>query len=98
MTPERPETPPRNEKGRDVHKPEMDPRKETPDRKEIDPNWGIPDSTHLPTEDQPSPQMKSARESQEDISSARSNMAKGQSDFMKPERADRDSNEKSGAL
>ncbi len=88
MTPERPETPPRNEKGRDVHKPEMDPRKETPDRKEIDPNWGIPDSTHLPTEDQPSPQMKSARE----------NMSKGQSDFMKPERADRDSNEKSGAL
>lgn len=72
---------PKNEKGRDIKKPEMDPRKEKPDRKETDPNWGIPDSTNLPMEDQPSPQM-----------------GRAQADFMKPERADRDSNEKSGAV
>lgn len=78
MKPERPETPPRNEKGREVHKPEMDPRREKPDRKEVDPDWGISDADQVQSEER--------------------NLAKGQSEFMKPERADRDSNQKSGAL
>ena len=75
-----PETP-RTEKGRDIKKPEMDPRKETPDKKDVDPNWGIPESNNIETEDQPSPQM-----------------GKAQNEFMKPERADLDSNIQSGAV
>ncbi|CAN5509707.1 hypothetical protein BH10BDE1_BH10BDE1_13450 [soil metagenome] len=49
--------------------------------KELHPSLGLPQSNHIATEDQPSPQMH-----------------QGQADFMKPERADRDSNKKSGAL
>lgn len=69
--------------GAGKEKPEMDPRKEKPDEKKVDPNRGIPQTTNIPTEDQPSPQM---------------NLQKGQAEFMKPERADRDSNRQSGAV
>lgn len=72
---------PKTEKGRDIKKPEMDPRKEVPDKKENDPHWTIPTGNPNDPEVQPSPQMGQA-----------------QNDFMKPERADRDSNLQSGAV
>lgn len=59
MAPEIPKT----EKGQDVKKPEMDPSKPTPDKVETEPNWGIPETNHLPYEDQPSPASNSKQKS-----------------------------------
>ncbi len=75
--------PPEIEKGTEIKKPEMDPRREKREPRPSDPNWGIPESNNLPNDDKPSAPVQPGR---------------GQAQFMRPESAQKDSNDRSGAV